>query len=178
MNRHVQIRPPLAALWLALPLLAVPACAEQTTRIAEPVGPAPASPSFFDEGRLVVHTPVRSDARYGEEVYGASHPSSELFTILDRDGHVVRSIYNQDTGSSPDAVTLQAGEYLVRTKDGDGSRVEAWVQIVPGRTTEVFLDQSWKLQQPSAHDNLVRAPDGTIVGWRAQAIGGGPRDPR
>jgi hypothetical protein len=179
MNRHIQARPAQsrAALWLALPLLAVTACAEQVTRIPEPIGPAPASASFFDEGRLVVHTAARTDARSADEVYGANHPSTrEFYTVVDRDGHAIRSVYNQDPGSSPDAVTLQAGQYLVRTKDRDGKRIEAWVQIVPGRTTEVFLDRSWTLQQPFAHDSLVRAPDGTVVGWRANAIGGGPRE--
>jgi hypothetical protein len=160
---------------LALPLAACGTT--HVTRIEEPIGPAPHSASFLDEGRLVVHTQMRTDVRIADEGY-ASAPQArrEPYRIYDLDGRMVRYVTGDTADMPPEAVTLHSGDYVVRAKGLDGQLVEFEARIVPGRTTEVVLDRSWAPPlEPHARRAFVRAPDGTIVGWRATAIGGGPR---
>jgi hypothetical protein len=164
----------LQVAWLALPLAACGTA--QVTHIEEPVGPAPHSASFFDEGRLVVHTETRTDSRVADEGYAtATMTRREPYTIYHLDGRLVRYVSGDATDVPPQAVNLHAGDYLVRAKGLDGKLVEFQARIVPGRTTEVVLDRSWAPPESYARRELVRAPDGTVVGWRATAIGGGPR---
>ncbi len=161
---------------LALPLSAAACGTAQVTRIEEPIGPAPHSASVLDEGRLVVHTPTRLDERIGDEGYAtATQTMREPYTIYDLDGRVVRYVLSESAETPPEAVNLHAGDYMVRAKGLDGHVVEFQAHIVPGRTTEVTLDRSWSPSGPYTDRAVVRAPDGTVVGWRATAVGGGPR---
>jgi hypothetical protein len=179
MNRqNGKVRKTLSILSMALPLVAIASCGTtQVTRIAEPIGPSPSLPSFLEEGRLVVHTDIRAEERPIASGYGSATQSiREPYTIFDPRGHKVRSVPGQAAELRPKPVTLPAGEYLVRAKAGNRQLVDLKAQIVPGRTTEVFLDGSWAPTDSAVRDSVVRASDGTIVGWRATAVGGGPRE--
>jgi hypothetical protein len=166
--------PALLTVALALPLASCGTT--HVTRIDEPIGPAPHARSFFDEGRLVVLTQVSTDERIADEGYAtATMTRREPYTISDLDGRLLRQVYGESTDVAPEAVNLPAGDYLVRAKGLDGQLVELRARIVPGRTTEVVLDRSWSPPAADQRRALVRAPDGTVVGWRATAIGGGPR---
>jgi hypothetical protein len=178
----ITLRKPLIAL---VPIFAALACGTtHVTRIAEPIGPAPSSASLYDDGRLVVYTDVRNDARVVDEGYGASmQPKREPYDVFNQRGDLLQTEAGPGIDSQPQPMTLPAGIYLIRSKMHDVGAIEAQVRILPGRTTEVFLDRSWTMAGPTARGThlgnaLVRGPDGTIIGWRATAIGGGPRERR
>jgi len=162
---------------MALTLAAAACGTTHFTRIEEPIGPAPQSASVLDVGRLVVRTDTTTDVRIVEERYATTPQAMrEPYTIYDLNGRVVRDVIGNPADEPPEAVSLRAGDYIVRAKGLDGQLVEFQARIVPGRTTEVTLDRSWAPPPGQYRERaVVRAPDGTIVGWRATAIGGGPR---
>jgi hypothetical protein len=68
----------------------------------------------------------------------------------------------------PTVVTLAPGHYYVLARVANSGMVKFPVSIEAGKTTAVHLDGS-KLAQPQSvgGSDLVRLPDGTIVGWGA-----------
>ena len=170
----------LAILSVVAPLAGLVGCSTSpVVRVAEPVGPAPSSASFFDEGRLVVYTDVGHPHRDTfDEGYVSWEPGTRApYTIYDRDGRVCQQVWNRGADASPETVTLPKGDYFVRARGLDGRLVDVTVRIERGKTTEVFLDRSWTPPiEGATRDSVVRANDGTAVGWRATAIGGGPSD--
>jgi hypothetical protein len=175
LRSHKSMRRSLAVLSLAVPLAGAACSTSPVVRIAEPVGPAPSSPSFLDEGRLVVHTPMSRDPGdlYTEEYPGTSPALRSPYTVYDAEGHTIQTVTNYMTGTAPEVVSLPQGEYLVRAKGPSNQLVDVTVRIDHGKTTEVFLDGSHP-PNDMAPGQIVRGPDGKVVGWRATAIGGGP----
>src|SRR5438874_10942670 len=107
----------VVALSLAVPFLAAACATTEITRIADPIGPSQAAPSSLDEGRLVVHTELRPDARVGDEGYASSTQATrQAYTVYDLYGRAVRSVAETSADLSPETVTLPAGDYLVRAK--------------------------------------------------------------
>lgn len=168
----------LAVLSVALPLAGLSCTTSPVVRIAEPVGPAPSASSAFDEGRLVVRTPLTRDPGdlYTDEYPGTTPSVRAAYEIFDTNGREIQTVTNYVTGTAPETVSLAHGDYLIRAKGPGNQLVDVPVRIEPGKVTEVFLDGSRRPSDFGPNDQVVRAADGTVVGWRATAIGGGPRE--
>lgn len=69
---------------------------------------------------------------------------------------------------APPQVPLPPGRYLVKAQAQDYFRVSVPVEIESGRTTRVHLDDNWKPPRNMPKSELVRAPDGNAIGWRAE----------
>jgi hypothetical protein len=156
---------------LAIPLLFT-ACttAQSNVAISGIVGPQPpGTHSHSGAGWLIVNS-ERYDVFLDKEFPFHVHTS---YNIETPDGHPVRWVANHigDTDENAELVSLRAGKYLIVASSTDYGQVRVPILIEPGQTTTVHLEGkgSWTPAQPKANSNLVRFPDGEIVGWRAVA---------
>jgi hypothetical protein len=157
-----------AWIWLSMVTL-VPACSFHQTPVAlQPVGPAPmeeSSPSL--EGTLVVYSDLElfSDP----PPYFNQHSS---YTIASDDGKLVKHVPNHLAGfdEGPQPIALAPGSYTVTARSANFGRIEVPVVIKGRHTTFVYLDGQPHLNAPSTlQSNVVKLPDGQIVGWTANA---------
>lgn len=132
-----------------------------------PVGPNPfQGKSAAANGQLVVFSCLVGRIE-GDSPSWFRHSDYE---ICDRNGHLWRrgdnSVRYYD--QAPRKVSLPAGWYLVKAEAEDYSLVEAPVHIESGRTTRVHLDDNWRPPPSVPKSEIVSAPDGIPVGWRAE----------
>jgi len=90
------------------------------------------------------------------------------YTVTSDDGKINRVIINHadrfDEG--PIRVPLGAGSYKVSALSAHSGRVLVPVIIAPQQTTYVYLDgQTRPKLAADLHANLVKLPDGQVVGW-------------
>ncbi len=148
-----------------IPLL-ISCASTQPYVVAEPVGPPPASTHV---GFLKVYSAREPYNNDGID----SYPPHTGYTIYSADGKVFKYVQNHmglfDAG--PTVVTLPAGTYKVVAKADRYEKVTVPVMIEEGQTTSIYLEDSGmsNIAQVSESD-LVRLPDGTIVGWRAKTL--------
>ena len=134
-------------------------CASTPLKIAGPIGPAPTVASQVADGELLVYT----DPYYPMEI--GYEPAMRLpYVVLDLQGSTIRKV--QSTDSSPEAVALPAGDYVVRAPGLGRTAIDVTVRVVPGRTTEVHLDGTPPAVDVSK-EAAVYGPNGKFVGWRA-----------
>lgn len=150
--------------WLTalIALASLSACATAPVVLQNAVGPQPARGSGVN-GRLVVYT-----ATYAPVVEESEYPVHTDYTVATLDDRPIQRVGN-GTGpfeSNPAKVSLPAGEYHVRAQYEGGGFVVVPVVIEPEKTTVVDLD-SEAIPQHTDASNMVRLPDGHVVGWRA-----------
>lgn len=131
------------------------------------VGPArPIVQDSSPEGRLVVYSGL--DAVSGSEDYPQQFHSD--YKLLSHDGQLLKSVVNRESriSEAPATVRLPPGKYIVVARASSFSSVTVPVVIEEWKATIVHLDGSdqadWKQTPPA---NVVKLPDGTIIGWRA-----------
>ena len=86
------------------------------------------------------------------------------------DGRLLKKIHNNDDTmlQRPVGVGLPAGKYSVQARANGYGLVSVPVMIQAGRNTVVHLEGGSNFGNHPANDtNMVRLPDGRIVGWRA-----------
>jgi hypothetical protein len=108
-------------------------------------------------------------ATYATTTEQSRYPVHTAYTLEDAAGKSLREIDNR-TGlfdSQPALVPLPAGRYQVRALAPGGSYVVVPVVVEANRTTVVDLDGT-AVPQGVADADMVRLPDGHVVGWRAQ----------
>ena len=151
----------------ALVLLAT-GCASTPLRLAETVGPAPEATVRAASGRLQVYTDTYNPAQteYGPSV-------EQPYTVLDSRENELRRVASPY--STPELVTLEVGDYIVRGPGFGLASVDVPVHIDANRTTEVHLESSAPWVTGGA---FVRSPDGAFVGWRAAVSSNDHRAPR
>ncbi len=152
-------------------VLSLCACAPlETLRIPDAIGPEPVSGipegSMLDEGFLVVYTDTYRVDRGLQDVYHPHNP----YELSDLRGNLLRRVTNHtsEEDESPMQISVLHGNYIVR---GLGLRkmMEVTVRVEGGQTTFVYLDRSWAPPRAAPPEALVRAPDGTPLGWNARA---------
>jgi hypothetical protein len=157
----------LLAVGLAL-LLA--ACASTSKPVVvEPVGPPP--PSSYDttpKGYLQVFT--ATEGHNSGDVYYFPHTAYSIFST---DGKLVQRVRNAlgMYDEQPEIIRLPADNYEVHAEGDHYLFVVVPVVIETGKRTTVHLDGDWQgpaLGKASEAD-LVKLPNGEIVGWRAAA---------
>ena len=149
-------------------LLACSCSTLQTPVAVAPVGPGPGSQiAQASTGSLKVYTHVQGYP-YEADYYYFVHSD---YNIYDSSGRHVKSVQNTELYHSPTPreVALPPGHYeVVAWGDGFQQRVKVPVEIKAGCLTTVNLEKdSHRLFQDAKQDDLVRTPDGGIVGWVA-----------
>ena len=150
--------------------LALYACVPmQTLHIPDPIGPQPlGAPSKgpSEDGVLVVYTDTYV-VEYGES--GTYRPH-RAYDLSDLRGKLLRHVKNHisEEDENPEHLELPNGHYMIMG-GGLGQQVEAKVKVEPGQTTFVYLDRSWEPPRGAHPKALVKAPDGTPLGWHARA---------
>lgn len=152
----------LPALALALVAVAWSGCVIApplvlTTPVGPPPRPAPSGPVGF----LEVWTEMEPDDPSDD--YPTFHYGP--YTVLSRDGRVAVAVPSEGT---PKIVTLPVGTYDLRAQTGTYGKIVLPVAVREGETTLVYLDPDKKPDVRNAKEaEIVRLPDGRIVGWRA-----------
>ena len=94
------------------------------------------------------------------------------YTVYSEDGKIVKKVANAIGvhDEDPALSQLPAGTYTVLAESEDYGTVKVKVVIEPGKLTTVNLE--YNKQPPSGpskgNNDLVRLPNGSIVGWRAE----------
>ena len=151
------------------------ACAHRSiVEVADAVGPPRPSARPPALGFLRVYTPTRE--YQDEQTFYYPHRS---YRILASNGRLLEWVPNADDpwDETPARVELPPGTYRVRSETLRSGIAEIPVAIEVGRTTEVYLDGSFERKRregsgaphvAAARDDLVRLPDGEIIGFRAR----------
>ena len=166
----LRLKPILAASALAVALLT--GCASGgPPLVLEPVGPPPTPPpAARTTGSLVVYSAL--------EIYAhctSVDPDRYEYTdyrILSEQGTLVRKVHNDsDTViEGPVTVDLPPGTYRVVARAGRYGWVTVPVVIAANRVTTVHLEDGapWLDKAARSRPDLVRLPDGQIVGYKAR----------
>jgi hypothetical protein len=131
---------------------------------AEKPNAAAPSPSSGRNGDLIVYS-----ATYSPTLEQSEYPAHTNYTIATVDDQVIEHVKNA-TGtfnSRPARVSLPAGEYHVRAQYDRGGFVIVPIVIEPGKTTVVDLDGAALSRHLSVGNEVVRLPDGHVIGWQS-----------
>lgn len=138
-------------------------CASEPVTV-KPVGPAPVSGSNISStGSLQVFSATETH-QIGENCYYYPHTGYKIFS---ESGKLLRYIPNHSCveDETPSYVSLPAGHYTVKAESIFYPTVMVPVIIKEGRMTQVHLDSDRKLPANASEDQIVRLPDGRVVGW-------------
>jgi len=160
----------------------------------EPVGPSPlAVAQAADTGSLQVYSarelaPVNvemqqyvartefspgDDSLQREFLHTSAHGN---YSIYDTQGKLIERVSNARgmNDASPAQVKLAPGAYLVEalTEQFDTFRhpVIVPVEIKPGLATVVHLDGTWNPEPSTANADMVKFPNGDIIGWHSTNV--------
>ena len=139
-------------------------CASERV-VLEAVGPASVEARWANgPGKLVVFT--EREQYSSAEVTYSRHTG---YRVLSPDGKLVTYVRNQTGGhdEAPQAVSLPSGSYVVVGLAQGLGMVKAPVLVQALKTTELHLEPGWKPDVNGRERDLVRLPNGQIVGWRA-----------
>lgn len=152
-----------------IPLLA--SCASRPITLA-PVGPSPLAvrSSSIGTGHLQVFSGLAEES--DDQNQGSEDPvwyQHTDYKVYDAKGKPVEQVDNTvgHYSTSPRLVSLRPGHYTVRAQSTEGLLVSIPVVIERDRTTKVHLDGNWKLPADTPKTEIVSAPGGYPVGWRA-----------
>lgn len=93
------------------------------------------------------------------------------YNIYAQNGGLVEHIGNSagHYEEKPSVVSLTPGQYLIKAQASDYLMVTVPVTIEAGRVTSVHLDGDWAVPRGAHFKQVVTAPDGTPIGWRAKS---------
>ena len=151
-------------------LASLSACATAPVVLQNAVGPPPVQGSGGATGHLIVYS-----ATYAAVVEQSEYPVHTDYTVATLDDRRIQHVANA-TGpfeANPAKLALPAGQYRVRAQYEGGGFVVVPVVIEPEKTTVVDLDSEAVPQHLSAPD-MVRLPDGHVIGWRATSSSNSP----
>jgi hypothetical protein len=102
----------------------------------------------------------------GDSTFAYPHTG---YTISDQDGKIVKYIRNHigRMDGVPTVISIPAGQYRIQADAEHYGRVTFPVEIMPGHTRVVHLEEDLKHPETASQEfQLVRSPSGQIVGWR------------
>jgi hypothetical protein len=159
-----------AWLILAVPLFFVFSGCSTPLVVKSAVGPDPFRAAAPDpNGRLQVFTSTEE-----EETIGFSFPYKRrtAYTIYTEDGKPFKRVGNNagHYDDTPRTVSLPPGTYSINAfmSEGLGQMTVVTVEIEAGRETEVHLDGQWPSPDYGNPKQMVRAPNGFLLGWLAR----------
>ena len=118
-------------------------------------------------GDLVVYS--ESEEYYEDQMSYFPHSDYSIYT---QTGKLLKRVWNHQSheDESPAEVSLPPGRYEVRAWADFYGLVSVPVLIEPNRTTRPILQPGWKPAENVARADLVQAPNGYFVGWRARLL--------
>lgn len=163
-----------SGLVLFLAVWFVTSCASVPPAIA-PVGPQQKAGGLgLGTGHLIVYS-ATEEKPVGKLVSYYPHTG---YSIKTPDGKPFKWVANH-TGVMDQAaqyISLEAGNYLVVAQSESYGRVAVPVVIKSGHNTEVDLEGRWHQRgNPTEGADLVRLPNGEIIGWSAASAESGPK---
>jgi hypothetical protein len=132
--------------------------------VLDPVGPAHGGASAAT-GNLVVYSAFSLQPSWPSEPSYRQHYSN--YDLQSAEGRTLRTVSN-DSGlavAMPAVVTLPPGAYRVVARANGFGEVTVPVIVTAGRTTTIHLEGG--RAKPADAEEMVRLPDGRVVGWRA-----------
>jgi hypothetical protein len=116
------------------------------------------------DGELVVYS-----ATYVTAANQSLYPAHSDYTVCDQQGRPYE-VRNRSGlfGSDPAQVHLLPGRYEVKALRTGAGYVVVPVVIEAGEKTVLDLDGT-AMPQQAARNDVVRLPDGQVIGWRATA---------
>jgi len=148
-------------------LLSISCAASRNSIVLGPVGPQPLpQDELTTTGYLKVYS-ATEDHQDGDTHY---YPHSE-YQIFSMDGKRVKTVRNAISihDEDPALVEVPMGTYTVLAESEHYGTVKVRVIVEPGKLTTVNLESN-ELSPRSfftTKGDLVRLPNGSIVGWRA-----------
>lgn len=133
------------------------------------VGPVPTLPSKTPPGtgRLEVYT--ATDSVTDRSGYVVASPQNYRLRSADGSSRVVRNQNYLNPVREPRPITLPAGSYTVVAPADTYRTATVPIVIASGKVTIVNLDdQTFPAARPTNPQSAVEAPDGYLVGWKAQ----------
>lgn len=149
-------------------------CATPPVAVNEPVGPDPfIAANGSSNGRLRVYTAA---AQQNDVGFQTAYYQRTPYIIYDSNGSEIRRVDDNDRSyflALPRTEDLPAGTYKINAwaNVGFGERVMIPVVVEAGRTTEVHLNGNWRPPADVQGHELVRAPAGFPIGWKATSQG-------
>jgi hypothetical protein len=139
-----------------------------TSVVLTQVGPCSTKHEASDsKGHLQVFSVMEAQSE-GDDPVWYQHSAYVIYDIQGkRFKYVGNTIGKFD--ETPPTVTLPAGRYVVRAL-AEGFRyplVKVPVAIEPGKTTAVHLENGWSPPSGPPGTEIVKAPIGYAMGWRA-----------
>jgi hypothetical protein len=137
--------------------------------VLDPVGPALSNHSAVEtNGSLLVFSALDPTPHFDGLSYRIYYTDYKLFS---EEGTFLQSVHN-DNGTAlegPKTISLPPGKYCVVANANGYGRVTVPVLVMAHRTTTVHLEGggACATDTPGVHEELVRFPDGRIVGSRA-----------
>ena len=154
--------------FLLLVVLFLSSCATGGVYVLpEAVGPAPGARGYGKEGVLQVYS--RTTEFNDGGIRYLPHTSYRIYST---NGSFVKYVRNHTTSTDqrPETVRLPVGNYSVTALSDVMGVVKVPVTISGAQVTAVYLDSSRIKELQGADENqLIRFPNGKIVGWRVQA---------
>ncbi len=137
-----------------------------------PVGPPSVQASVpSDNGTLVVYSAFEVTAVTPGDYEHRRHYTD--YKIFSEDGKLLQVVHNDSNNVLKEAaqVTLSPGTYRIVARANGYGLVTVPVVIERGQVTTVHLEGggSWENEVARNQTDLVRLPDGRVVGWRAPA---------
>jgi hypothetical protein len=150
-------------------------CASHPVTLAA-VGPGPLASGSVTAGtgRLEVFSGLAEES--DNQNQGSKDPvwrQHTDYTLYDAQGKLVEHVDNTvgHYARAPRLVSLPAGNYTVKARASGGQWIEIPVVVESDRTTQVHLDKRWTLPSGTSKTEIVCAPEGYPVGWRAELPG-------
>ncbi len=129
-----------------------------------PVGPPPSStPIVAPSGQLQVYSAL-TGRREGDNPTWKQHTDYYVYNGRGRRLERVRNTVG-NYAQRPRVITLPAGSYVVKARARNYSWVNVPVVVRDGLTTRVYLDDSWRPPTYARNTQIIRAPDGQLIGW-------------
>jgi hypothetical protein len=160
--------------WISLLAAAVPMLSGCSTPLVidRAIGPDPFSVSnAAAHGELQVFTMKQEENNVGFEFPFYQRTAYSIYTP---DGRHIKVISDNNCGhfdDTPPVISLAPGAYSIRgfMAEDLGQFTVLSVVIERGRKTEVHLDGHWQSPGHVSQNQLVRAPNGFLLGWPARS---------
>jgi hypothetical protein len=144
------------------------------------IGPNPFSvSSTAANGELQVFTMTEEENNVG---FAFPYSQRTAYSIYTPDGKPTKHVNDNNCGhfdDTPPVISLPPGTYAIKAFMAQdlGNFTVLNVVIEPGRKTEVHLDGRWRSPFDDSKNQLVRAPNGFVLGWLARSPSNGAVSP-
>ena len=137
------------------------------------IGPVPSDSPVTGSGNgtLIVYSGFKRNADFN--IRDSNRPEHSDYQILSADGTFLRRVHNVTKTIFEDAVpvALAPGKYEIVARANGYGTLTIPVRVEAQQTTVVHLEGGYTWSDTSLFNetNMVRLPDGTIIGWKSNA---------